>query len=1480
MWQPAGPRAGPALLLAQHPCSPEADRLQRAELDRAARLLGQRILRSEGSAPPGETNATDPLLHIARLIYNRLPQAIMQALAELAPGSSLLIDAGDSELPWELAHDGEDFLALKVAVARRFLLPQSPRQNPLPPQRQVAGRQFTALIVGNPTGDLPHADREVEELVRLLQATPGTAPPRILMRRRATRAAVLGELASGAYDLVHYSGHAFFDPTAPESGGLILAAGEVLTGAEIEKNLGGRPFVFLNGCETAAAGDGLAYLGPTRASLAAAFIRGGAQGVAGSLWPVADPSAADFVLSFYRAALRGVPAGEALRQARRDQRAADPTDLLWASFALYGDPNAPLLAPPRAERRPATVLVARLPRIQALWGEPGRADEGGGGEGGAGPGARHFQSAGRLGPPPLAELAEQVEALAGLIVRYGGWPLALGGDLLTGVFGLSAARENDAERAVRAALEMVGAAKGVRGGAREGATARRRSGEGLGVAVGLSSGDVLAAEDRAGSQPGDAQSQPVTVLGEAVNQAVWLARQAGDGVVLAGEPVRRLAGALFELAPRADLRAQADPAFAAYQVMGPAADELSRWHAPPRRAPLIGRERELAVLREAWDVSRGGRGQIVSVVGEAGSGKSRLLYEFSQATGAGEARWLAAACPSSYRPGPYELVASLLRGLLGLAPSLGGPEAHSHLAAALGRALGEAGAWPARAEDVATLAEILAAPVPGEFPRSQVEPRARQRRIVELLGRLLAHAARQPLVVMLDDLHWADDASLEVLAQLAGGLERLPVLLVALFRSETSWQPPWWNRQNHRSLRLASLGEDESASLVAALFAPEAISPALARAILERAGGNPFFLRELALAVQESADAVEASRVAAPALLPGTVQRLILTRMEALPQAARRVLAMAAVAGDEVRAEVLAAAMAETGDRAVLDEGLIPLEAREFLYHRWGESSYRFTHALLREVAYDTIAADGQRRAHLCVGRALERIYAGREPEVLDLLAHHFDSSDDHLAALRYGLAVARRAAETWANSLALRWYGRVLDRLAVCASEPPAWVDDAESPRGARPDQLLLWKVEAIEGQAGVQAAVGLTDDAVRGYGEALQLVQASALFGASRQAGLHRKLAIALHDQGDLAVAEDALEKGLAVVEGRVCPEAGRLHVWNGLLRFRRGELAQALAACEEGIAILREVNSPQDLAQAHNLQGVIYRNMGESGLAIQAHERSMVLYEAAGDSAGLERATSNLGCVYQDLSRWSEALLHFDRSAGLADRTGEAWRQAAAAINLGEIYRRQGDLGRAIASYERAQQIGEAFSFPEVTGMALMDLGASYLKQGDFGPADECLAQSLAIFREIGTNVYLPEILRYQAELRVQVGPPEEALSLAQQAVDWATRLERRLELGQAYCVLGQAYGVLGQVGGMPEAAAQAEGAFRSSLSILDEQDNPYESALTQVALARFLGAQDGETSRAEARTACDRAVAVFDELGAVLDAARARELRAGL
>jgi hypothetical protein len=225
-----------------------------AQIEQAVQLLNQLLShrqRQAGAPPGGASLSADPLLSLGRLLYNWfLPPAIQQTLHNLAPGSPLLITTNAPEFPWELAHDDSEYLALKYATSRQLLLPQPPRQ-PRPWNAPHRDSHWSALLIGNPTGDLPETNGEIERLARLIDATPGTAPPRILMRGRATKEIVLHELASGAYDLIHYAGHALFDRHNPDHHGLILAKEQVLTTTEIMQNLGGQPFVFLNGCESA-----------------------------------------------------------------------------------------------------------------------------------------------------------------------------------------------------------------------------------------------------------------------------------------------------------------------------------------------------------------------------------------------------------------------------------------------------------------------------------------------------------------------------------------------------------------------------------------------------------------------------------------------------------------------------------------------------------------------------------------------------------------------------------------------------------------------------------------------------------------------------------------------------------------------------------------------------------------------------------------------------------------------------------------------------------------------------------------------------------------------------------------------------------------------------------------------------------------------------------------------------------------------------
>ena len=291
-----------------------------------------------GSSPPSDSYAEvpDSWLSLGRRLYAQLlPPTVQTVLQQLPPQSPLILATNDTALPWELLHDGDRYLALTHPLGRQLVLETPPRQGTLRP----SGR-CTALLIGNPSGDLSEADVEVQALIQRIEMLPDAKRPRALLRRRATKDAVLRELASGQYTLIHYAGHAQIDPGKKGGATLILARGERLTADEIAQHLSGQPLVFLNACASAQeatlqedASPGLVYLRGAQ-GLASGFIRGGAWGVVGTLWPVHDVDSRQLAEAFYQQALQGIPVGEALQQTRLKIREARQADPVRAAFML------------------------------------------------------------------------------------------------------------------------------------------------------------------------------------------------------------------------------------------------------------------------------------------------------------------------------------------------------------------------------------------------------------------------------------------------------------------------------------------------------------------------------------------------------------------------------------------------------------------------------------------------------------------------------------------------------------------------------------------------------------------------------------------------------------------------------------------------------------------------------------------------------------------------------------------------------------------------------------------------------------------------------------------------------------------------------------------------------------------------------------------------------------------------------------------
>ncbi|MCB0110888.1 MAG: CHAT domain-containing protein, partial [Caldilineaceae bacterium] len=587
-----------------------ADEALQSRIERAVQLLNtllsqrQAVHPAAGQSGPAvsadEGQSPDPLQALGHLLFHQLlPTAIQSAVNALPTAIPLTIATNTTTLPWEIAHNDRGYLALHHVVSRQLL------SDRLPPVRATrAGATWSALLIGNPTANLPHTTAEIEAVATLIEAMPGAAAPRILMQRRATKATVLQELAGGHYDLIHYAGHAQVQPD-PAASGLLLAKGEILTAQELQQSLAGQPFVFLNGCESARAArqpfDPVHATAtstleqPALHGLAHAFLMGGARGLLGTHWPIHDSTSQEFAVAFYRALLQGETLDVAVQQARRALQQRRPDDPLWAAFTLYAKAGDQLRQRPARIQRPGTILAIDLSRLLADYA------------------TEHGEDVSR-------QIDLVHSRLASTVARFGGRLLPMPTAQLLALFPATAA-QNDAARAAQAAQAVR---------INHLATEDKENTVG---GIGISSGTLYWSTAANGDvTPSDAALAPV--LGEPVQRALHLA-QLHDAAILLDETAHRLLqrqtppGALMT-EPRGTTAPSAPPIFRLRALE--ARHRLAVAGAQPpgmdTHLPLVGRDHELTLLRTIWQKvgdsssQRRGQGQLVGITGEAGIGKS------------------------------------------------------------------------------------------------------------------------------------------------------------------------------------------------------------------------------------------------------------------------------------------------------------------------------------------------------------------------------------------------------------------------------------------------------------------------------------------------------------------------------------------------------------------------------------------------------------------------------------------------------------------------------------------------------------------------------------------------------------------------------------------------------------------------------------------------------------------------------------------
>src|SRR5262245_43273672 len=618
------------------------------------------------------------------------------------------------------------------------------------------------------------------------------------------------------------------------------------------------------------------------------------------------------------------------------------------------------------------------------------------------------------------------------VEAFGGTVKDLAGDGVLSLFGAPTAHEDDPERAVRAALRVT---EEISAYADE--VERAFGVTGFGVRVGVDTGPVVVGSIGAGSRV------EYGALGDAVNTAARLQSLAEPGSVLVGEETHRRVAPVFAWSDPSEheLKGKAEPV-TAYTVEGVVAAPGHARELDAVQVRLVGRGRELATATEAVDAELAGSGGILFITGEPGIGKTRLIAEVrghaEKADSADGPRrpalWIEGRCVSYGESMPYWPFRDLLRSWLGVLAD----EPELRVRVALRRSLDAL--FESRVLEVypylGAMLGITLEPE-AEARLAELSPEALQYRTFAVVRELLSRlAADGPVVVVLEDLHWADATSLQLLERMLDDTESSAELLVLSTRPERD-HPSWRVKEGaarelpHRTRELAleALSGDAGRELLHALVGEGTLPLEMEQRILDPAEGNPFFLEELVRSLVDAGALVSEGGGwrfdhEVEVEVPPTVEKVILARIDRLQPGAHDALMAASVLGRQFGLPLLEAV--SSGDVA---SALIELQRLDLVREsrRWPEPEFRFKHALIQDTAYRTLVADQRTRLHRKAAEWLETAYAGREDEVAGLLAHHWLAAEDEDKAVQYLTLAGDRARQEYALDEAIAHYRELL---------------------------------------------------------------------------------------------------------------------------------------------------------------------------------------------------------------------------------------------------------------------------------------------------------------------------------------------------------------------------------------------------------------------------------------------------------------------
>src|SRR5262245_48146311 len=960
----------------------------------------------------------------------------------------------------------------------------------------------------------------------------------------------------------------------------------------------------------------------------------------------------------------------------------------------------------------------------------------------------------RLDPEDMRAVIDAYHAACARITRtYDGFLAEFLGDGILAYFGYPLAHEDDAERAVRAGLDIIAAV----------AQLETRAGDPLAVRIGIASGVVVV-----GDLSREGALREHAVVGETPNLAARLQALAEPGTIIVAASTRRLLGDLFRLRDLGshEFKGIAEPV-AAWAVEG-ASDSESRFEAVRMAGltDLIGREDDLDFLLERQRLAWKGKGQIVLISGEPGIGKSRLVAALAERITGGPHTRL------RYQCSPYH-TNSALRPFIAQLERAAGFKADDTSEQRLDKLETLLAMNAPGVQTVAPLfTALLSIPFGERYPPLALSP-TQQRRgtLAALLDQFEGLARQQPILLSFEDAQWADATSLELLDLMVERVRQLPVLALFTFRPE--FEPPWSGLPNVGTLTLGRLDHNDVENMVARVTGGRMLPAEVMKQIVAKTDGNPLFVEELTKTVLEAGILVEnhdgyrLDRPLPPLAIPTTLQDSLMARLDRRAPV-REIAQIGAAIGREFSYSLLRALVGR--DESALKHGLDQLEQAGLVFRR-GETPdavYSFKHALVRDAAYESLLKSRRHQLHGQIARALEQGFADIVASQPEIVAHHFTAAGLVEPAIDYWLKAVQQAARRSANAEALNHLARGLELLPS--------IDD---PMLRNKSELLL---QTSLGNS-LRATKGWSIDSVKhAYTRALQLCKESgfdqhtlpAVFGlwtwnfvraalgeaqslAERLVNIaenvddsvykvlaHEALGFTLFANGKFAAAHAALQRSISMCEDSkaaayldLSAQDPRVHVrlYDGIVLWLLGYPDQALRICAEARRYADTSQHPFSDAMARSISLRVHQLRGEAAVVAGQADAAIALCE--------EHEFVHYLAMALILRGWATAQQGAFEN-GIAEIQAGLEKERATGALLFESY----TLGLLADACIKNEHYAQAFDFLDQAQLRLDEenseryyaaeiyrlLGESYLRaRQDLDQAERCFCNSLTVARE---------------------------------------------------------------------------------------------------------------------------------------------------